>query len=170
MAQSQAQPQDLAPMRLADQLERGFRGGAWHGPAVMELLSGVDAELAQWRPGPAGHSLAETVGHLAYWLENTRRQILGAFPLPGEPGSDWGPAELASEAAWRALCASLEEAHGELRAAILQVEEGRLDEARSGSDTTIRGLLLGTLQHNAYHAGQMALVRKLAEAAGEGLA
>jgi hypothetical protein len=163
------QIQDLAPTRLADQLERGFRGGAWHGPAVMELLSGVDAGLAQWRPGPAGHSLAETVGHLVFWLEDARRQLLGASRLPSEQGSDWGPAKLVSEAAWQALCASLEEAHGGLRTAILQLEEGRLDEARSGSDTTIRGLLLGTLQHSAYHAGQMALVRKLAEAAGQGL-
>jgi len=158
--------QDLAPIRLADQLERGFRGGAWHGPAVMELLSGVDGAQAQWRPGPNHHSMAELVGHLAYWLEDAQRQIVGAARLQAEPGSDWGPPELGSEAAWQALCATLEEAHGRLRDAVLHLEEGSLDEARSGFDTTIRGLLLGTLQHNAYHAGQLALLRKLAEGAG----
>lgn len=160
-----AQLQDLAPTRLADQLERGFRGGAWHGPALMELLSGVDGALAQWRPGPNRHSMAEIVGHVTYWLEEAQRQVVGTSRLKDEPGSDWGPDELGSEAAWQAVRAALEEAHGRLREAVLHLEEGRLDEVRSGFDTTIRGLLLGTLQHNAYHAGQIALLRNLAEAA-----
>jgi len=160
-----AQTQDLAPTRLADQLERGFRGGAWHGPAVMELLSGVDEALAQWRPAPASHSIAEIVGHLTYWLEETQGQIAGLARPQGEPGSDWGPSVLTSKTAWQAAYAALEEAHGRLQTAVLDLAETRLDEARSGSDTTIRGLLQGTLQHNAYHAGQIALLRKLAEAA-----
>ncbi|NWJ41957.1 MAG: DinB family protein [Geothrix sp.] len=163
-----AQTQDLAPTRLADQLERGFRGGAWHGPAVMELLADLSAEQARWRPEPTSHSIADLVGHLTYWLEDTRRQLAGTPRLPGEPGSDWSPADLGSEAAWQGACAALEDAYGGLRAAILELEEGRLDEARSGSDTTIRGLLQGTLQHNAYHAGQIALLRKQAEAAAGG--
>ena len=160
-----AQSQDLAPTRLADQLERGFRGGSWHGPALMELLSGVDGRLAQWRPGPATHSIAELVGHLAYWLEDTERQIVGANRPQYVPGSDWGPAKLDSDATWQTACAALEEAHGRLWTAVHELEEARLDEVRSGSDTTIRGLLLGILQHNAYHAGQIALLRKQAEAA-----
>lgn len=157
--------QDLAPGRLADQLERAFRGGAWHGPAVMELLAGVDAALAQWRPEPDAHSIAELVGHLAHWQEDTRRQVAGASGAPSDPGPDWGPGDLASETAWQDLCQRLEEVHGRLRTAVLELEEGRLDEARPGSDTSLRGLLMGTLQHNAYHAGQIALLRKLAEAA-----
>jgi uncharacterized damage-inducible protein DinB len=132
----------------------------------MELLSGIDRRLAQWRPGPATHSIAELVGHLAYWLGDTERQVVGAERPQGPPGSDWGPAELDSEASWQAICAALEEAHGRLWTAVQQLEEARLDEVRSGSDTTLRGLLLGILQHNAYHAGQIALLRKQAEAAG----
>lgn len=158
------QAQDLAPVRLADQLERGFRGGAWHGPALMELLAGLGLEGARWRPDPASHGIADLVGHLTYWLEDTRRQLVGMPRLGGGAEADWATPIPASEAAWQAACAALEEAYGGLRAAILDLEEGRLDEARSGSDTTIRGLLQGTLQHNAYHAGQIALLRRQAEA------
>lgn len=161
-----AQTQDLAPTRLADQLERGFRGGAWHGPALMELLAGLGVEGARWRPAPASHSIADLVGHLTYWLEDTHRQISGA-PRPSVGAeADWAAGAPASEADWQAACAALEAAHAGLRAAVLDLAEGRLDEARSGSDTTIRGLLQGTLQHNAYHAGQIALLRKLAEGGG----
>jgi len=159
------QTQDLASTRLADQLERSFRGGAWHGPALMEVLAGVDAAGARWHPEPASHSIADIVGHLTYWLEDTWRQLLGESRPQGESGSDWGQPGLDSEAAWESVCAALEVAHVRLRAEVLQLTETRLDEARPGSDTTIRGLLIGTLQHNAYHAGQIALLRKLAEAA-----
>jgi uncharacterized damage-inducible protein DinB len=160
--------QDLAPTHLADQLERGFRGGAWHGLAMMEILETVDAARAQWRPGPTGYSIAELVGHLTYWLEDTRRRINGELRPQGEPGSDWGDPRTDAET-WRAACAALEEAHGRLRVTVLMLPETRLDENLPGSDTTLRGLLLGTLQHNAYHAGQIALLRKLAEAAAGGL-
>ena len=34
--------------RLEDQLQRAFEGGAWHGPAVLEVLAGVTpAEAAE---------------------------------------------------------------------------------------------------------------------------
>jgi len=159
------QTQDLASTRLADQFERGFRGGAWHGPALMEILAGIDVAAARWHPGPTSHSIAEIVGHLTYWLEDTWRQILGEARPLGESGSDWGQPEPDSDTAWQAALADLEAGHGHLWAEVLRLTESRLDEARPGSDTTIRGLLIGTLQHNAYHAGQIALLRKLAEAA-----
>jgi uncharacterized damage-inducible protein DinB len=160
-----AQTQDLAPTRLADQLERGFRGGAWHGPAVMEVLSGVDAAMARWHSDAISYTIAEIVGHLTYWLKDARRQILGEPAPQGEAGADWAHPRPESEAAWHAACADLERAQGLLLAEVLQLTENRLDEARPGSDTTIRGLLIGTLQHNAYHSGQIALLRKLAQAA-----
>lgn len=155
---------DTAPTRLADQLERAFRGGAWHGPSVMELLSGVDAARARWRPGPSVHSIAELAGHMAHWMEDARRQVLGEA-LADQAPADWESPDLGSDAAWRALCQALEAAHCGLRDAVRPLEEARLDEVRPGSDTTLRGLLLGTLQHNAYHAGQIGLLRKLSEAA-----
>lgn len=162
------QTQDLASTRLADQLERGFRGGAWHGPAIMEVLAGLNATAAQWHPDPASYSIAEIVGHITYWLEDARRQLHGQTRPKGEPTSDWTRSGLDSEGAWQAIRGALEEAHRNLRAEVLMLPEDRLEESMPGSDTTIRGLLVGTLQHNAYHAGQIALLRKLAEAQAGG--
>ncbi len=52
---------------LADQLERGFYGGAWHGPALHEVLEDVDAATANRRLLPTGKTLWEIVLHLAAW-------------------------------------------------------------------------------------------------------
>ncbi|HXT21154.1 MAG TPA: hypothetical protein VN923_10415, partial [Thermoanaerobaculia bacterium] len=52
-------PSRIETARLADQLERAFRGGAWHGPSLSEVLDGVDAATAARRAFPDAHTIAE---------------------------------------------------------------------------------------------------------------
>jgi uncharacterized damage-inducible protein DinB len=148
---------------LADQLERAFRGGAWHGPAVAETLFGVDAALASLRPIPAAHTIWEIVGHVTAWTDISRRRIEGE-PIDKVPDErDWPvpPAgEAATEDAWHKALRALEEAHRRLHLAVLTLDDGRMEDPVAGSDPTLRGLLLGLLQHQTYHAGQIAVLRK----------
>jgi uncharacterized damage-inducible protein DinB len=145
---------------LADQLERAFRGGAWHGPAVAESLDGIDEATAAARPLPDAHSIWEIVHHLTTWNEVPRRRLDGEWleNLPDE--RNWPPVEDASASAWRASLAALDDAHAALHARVLDLADDQLDDPVAGSDPTVRGMLLGVLQHNAYHAGQIALLRK----------
>jgi uncharacterized damage-inducible protein DinB len=145
---------------LADQLERSFHGGAWHGPAVAEALAGVDAAAAAARPVAGGHSIWEIVHHLTVWTDVPRRRIdgEGLQDLPAE--RDWPPVREPSAGAWSAALAALEEAHAALRARVGELADAQLDDPVVGSDPTVRGMLFGVLQHNAYHAGQIALLRK----------
>jgi uncharacterized damage-inducible protein DinB len=151
----------LETARLADQLERSFRGGAWHGPAVAEALEGVDAATAARRPLPAGHSIAEIVGHLTYWLHAAVVRLSGEREEEVLGAADWPPAT-AHDEAWSAARAALEAAHRDLHAAVLALDDARLDDPVAGSDPTVRGMLLGLLQHNAYHVGQLVLLAKAA--------
>lgn len=146
--------------RFADQLERGFRGGAWHGPSVGELLAGLEAPLAGWRPAQGFHSIADLVGHITYWMRETSHRMGGAEPAPG---SDWPTEAPLTAEAWKARLAELEEAYRGLQSALGALDDSRLEDAVPGADPTLRGLLLGILQHNAYHSAQMALLRRLAE-------
>ena len=153
MSQSQSQS-------LADQLERSFRGGAWHGPAVAETLAGIDAVTAAARPLPAAHSIWEIVHHLTVWTEVPRRRIDGEALQNLPANRDWPPVADTSPAAWQAAQAALEAAHKALHQRILDLSDAQLDEPVVGSDPTVRGMLFGVLQHNAYHAGQIALLCK----------
>jgi len=149
--------------RLADQLERSFRGGAWHGPSVSEALEGVDAALAARTIVPGGHTIAELAGHIGFWIAEGQRRIEGT-PSPSVSAAQNFPAEGAASAnAWRETLAALEQAHRRLHATVLALTDDRLSGAVAGSDPTMRGLLLGIAQHNAYHAGQIVLLRKAAE-------
>lgn len=145
--------------RLADQLERSFRGGAWHGPAVAETLSGVDAAAARRRTVGRGHTIDEIVGHLAFWLDAAARRLDGEALADLPPESDW-PAPSEGDEGWRGRLAELETAYRRLHARVLELDDAALDGPVAGSDPTVRGLLLGILQHNAYHGGQIALLAK----------
>lgn len=158
-------PSKIESTRLADQLERSFRGGAWHGPALAEALEGVDAAAAARRPLAAAHSIAEIVGHLAFWLDTAAGRLAGEDPARGlAEGADWPPLGAGDEA-WRGRLAELDAAHRRLHALVAALDDAALDGPVAGSDPTARGLLLGVLQHNAYHGGQIVLLRK-AEVAG----
>jgi len=144
---------------LADQLERGFYGGAWHGPALHEVLEDVDADTAHRRLLPTGKTLWEIVHHLAAWNGIAARRIRGETPEVTQE-QDWPPVTDPSPAAWQAALAELEAQHRDLYRTVRGLDDARLDDAVPGSDPTVRGLLLGTLQHNSYHAGQIALLKK----------
>ena len=152
-------PECVETNRLADQLERGFRGGAWHGPAIAEALDGVDAAAAARRLGDA-HTIAEITGHVAFWIDAARRRMDGEAVTNVPPEVDFPRGGADSEDAWRATLANLESAHRRLHTALLALDDDRLDGAVAGSDPTVRGQLLGILQHNAYHAGQIAVLKK----------
>jgi len=145
---------------LADLLERGFRGGAWHGPALAEALAGVDEAKAAARPLAGAHSIWEIVNHLTVWNEVPRRRLDGERLQNLPPERDWPPADDLSAGAWRAAMAALAAAHAALHARVLELADGQLDDPVVGSDPTVRGMLFGVLQHNAYHAGQIVLLRK----------
>lgn len=149
--------------RLADQIERSYRGGAWHGPALAEALADVDAATATRRPFPDGHTIWEIVGHVSIWLEMCRRRIEGQ-PIDDLPlDEDWPPPVAGAadrEEAWRRELETLEERYRGLHATVAGLDDARLDDPVAGSDPTLRGLLLGMLQHHAYHGGQIVLLRK----------
>jgi len=154
--------------RFADQIERAFRGGAWHGPAFAEALVGVDAATAAHRGVPGAHTIWEIVGHVSTWLELCRRRIEGE-PIDDVPhGEDWPPpvaGDAEADEAWRRELATLEDRHRRFHATVAGLDDSRLDDPVGGSDPTMRGLLLGVLQHHAYHGGQIVVLAKAGGAA-----
>lgn len=156
-------PGRVETARLADQLERAFRGGAWHGPSLSEVLDGVDAATAAARPVGDAHSIGEIAGHVAFWIDACLRRMEGEAITNVPPEVDFPAAAAASDETWRATLAGLDRAHRRLHAHLLGLDDERLDGPVAGSDPTVRGQLLGILQHNAYHAGQIAFLRKAAE-------
>ena len=148
--------------RILDQLKRAYEGSAWHGPSVREALGGINAEQAHARPLNA-HSIWELVHHIAVWEDVGRRRLTGdRAPIEISTPEDWPPAGDQSEAAWEQAKTALDRGHQALVEAITQVSESRLDEPIFEGMSTVYVTLHGVIQHDLYHAGQIAMLKKAA--------
>ena len=146
--------------RLNDQLKRAFEGKAWHGPSVSEVLEGVTAEQAAARPIVGAHSIWELALHIQTWERVGRRRIQEFVPIDVSDEEDWPKVTDTSDAAWAKTLEELRANHQALRAAIRELDETRLDEIVPGTTYSVYFLLHGVIQHDLYHAGQIALLKK----------
>src|SRR5260370_1447852 len=149
--------------RILDQLQRAYEGNAWHGPSILEVLSGVTAAQAVARPLPEAHTIWELIHHIAVWENVVRRRLEGdRAEINISSPDDWPPTEDRSEAAWEQAKASLGRGHEALGEAIARVPESRLDEPILEGMSTVYATLHGAIQHDLYHAGQIAILKKAA--------
>ncbi|HJT68008.1 MAG TPA: DinB family protein [Pyrinomonadaceae bacterium] len=149
--------------RISDQLRRAFDGDAWHGPSVMPLLNGVTAEQAAAHPVPGAHSIWELTEHIRAWEGACLRRLNGdPAQLPKE--EDWVPLNDFSEPAWEKTKQNLRDTHERLLQAIGAVDESRLDQPILNHPeikfSSVYVTLHGVVQHDLYHAGQIAILKK----------
>jgi uncharacterized damage-inducible protein DinB len=146
--------------RIADQLKRAYEGKAWHGPAVREVLAGVTASQAAARPLPRAHSIWEIALHIAVWEDLARRRLAGERLVEIPDAEDWPAVRDPSESAWQQTLETLARGNRALRDAILAFPESRLGENPAGKQHSYYIELHGAVQHDLYHAGQIALLKK----------
>lgn len=149
-------------------VEEGFQRAAWHGPNLRGALRGVSAEEAAWRPGKGRHNIWEVTVHAAFWKYEVAKRLTGSkehnFP---EKGRNWfardGKTISKSEAErnWTRDLALLTKTHKELRAAIAALKESEMKGPCRGSRQTVMQNGLGVAMHDAYHAGQIQVLRRL---------
>jgi uncharacterized damage-inducible protein DinB len=146
--------------RIVDQMDRAFSGDAWHGPPLKSLLDGLLAEDALKHPIIGAHSIWELVLHLTAWNDIIRHELTGeTAEVTAE--KDWPAVWDASEVAWKRALEGLIESHNRLREVAKRLREDQLEEIPVKRTQNTRYVMLhGVVQHNLYHAGQIALLKK----------
>jgi uncharacterized damage-inducible protein DinB len=148
--------------RIDEQSRRAFEGPAWHGPSLHELLADVTAERAAARPLTGAHSIWELVLHVVATKDLVRRRLAGEH-AELSPEEDWPAITDTSEAAWQGSLASLKRAQTELRNTMAHIVDAGLEGTVPGHDHSVYVMLHGLIQHDLYHAGQIALLKKARE-------
>jgi len=154
--------------RVVDLLDRAYGGDAWHGPSLTESLADVSAKLAAARPLHDMHSIWEIVLHVIGWKHEVCRRVEGADPgMPSE--GDWPDVKSPTDSHWASAREELENAHRRLIAATRLLPESRLVDMVGahrdrplGTGVTFFAMLMGAVQHDVYHAGQIVLLKKVA--------
>jgi uncharacterized damage-inducible protein DinB len=144
---------------IADQLQRAFYGSAWHGPAVMELLEDLDATTAAAKPLRNVHSIWELLLHVAVWDAAALVRLSGSKCQP-EGEANFPPVSKASETAWRRTVSDAKRTHDRLVKTVSGLSEQRLRERVPGKRYNFYHMLHGIAQHELYHAGQIAILKK----------
>jgi len=144
-------------------------GGAWHGgPTPVGAVRGVTAAQAFWSPARGRKSVWQLALHIAYWDYAVRRRLEGGTGarFPRSP-ANWPEAPRQADAKrWAEDVALLKSEHAQLVAAIAKIPSSRYKLALPGGKRwTIGELIVGIAQHEAYHTGQIQLVKRLWQAA-----
>jgi len=158
--------------RLLDSLRRAHDGTPWHGPSRADVLKDVTAAEAAWRPAPDAHTIWELVLHMRSWTREVLRRAEGEVPADPVDGDFPAMPEPADAAAWAATLQSLDESHEALLAYVMAMNDERRAArvaARTGEDPqrtlTQREMIRSLAEHDVYHTGQLALMKRLARGA-----
>lgn len=147
------------PALIAEQLRRAFEGDAWHGPALLELLKDVDAVTAAAKPLPGVHSIWELVLHIVVWDGAACRRLAGEKFQPTGT-ANFPIVAKSTEAAWLKAVADAKLNHDVLVKTVAALPESRLRERVPGKKYDFYHMLHGVAQHELYHAGQIAILKK----------
>jgi uncharacterized damage-inducible protein DinB len=143
--------------RIQQIFNRHRHNRAWYGPTIGQLIEQVSAEKAMSRQ-PGGHSVWQILRHSILW-----RNIVCAA-LDGEPYSlpsdeqNWPEISELSEEAWGEACAEYHRSNEAIALLIAKLSEDKLDTYVDGQKFTVSEALHGILEHEAYHAGQIAIL------------
>ncbi len=160
----------MRPIRdgLLAQLAATNRGDPWYGTSRSALLEGISAGQAAAEVIPGAHSIWQLVLHMTAWTEEVGRRLAGGAPAAPRAG-DWPAPGAVSDTAWADAKADLERAAARLRdaAAALTDDEwgarvGATRDAPLGAGITMAEMIVGLAEHDAYHTGQIALLRRAA--------
>lgn len=133
----------------------------WY-PPLADALKALTAEQADWRPaGEHANTIWETVEHLIFYKERLLKRITGEesqYP-EGLTNDDTFAVASKTESDWEATQNRLKSVHLGIRESITNLNVDQLQALVTNHplDEWLNSLIL----HDAYHTGQIILIRKL---------
>lgn len=149
--------------RIAKLSRHALNGEPWYGLALCKLLEGVTAEKAAAQPIPGAHSIWQEVLHATTWRKVAIRLLNGETVAPVTLEENW-PAlpSKPSPADWQQALDELVGTQAPFEAALLALTDERLSEKTPEKPFSFYVLVHGVIQHDAYHAGQIAMLKSAA--------
>ena len=128
--------------------------------SVKNAIADVTAEQAAWKPTGADNTIWEEVNHLIFWNERWVQRYRGLLNYP-EDIENTGTFK-SEEADWKATCENLYAVMDAWREILDEITEEKLASPVNDQfqEPWFKPLAQQNI-HNAYHIGQIVLLRKL---------
>jgi uncharacterized damage-inducible protein DinB len=142
--------------------ETTLSGQPWFGRGVYEMLEEIDEKKIYVKPNENAHSLAELLWHMNVWAEFTLAALenRNIEDIKAIEQLDWRTIDPAKHT-WKNGLTVLKSIHNKIIEQLKQKEDSLLGEIVPNRKYNYRFLLNGLIQHNIYHLGQVAYVKKL---------
>lgn len=150
VAQNKPKATDLRGV-LLEQLRTTHSEEDWFVPAKI-AVDGLTAEQASWNPGKGNHSVGQLAYHLWFWDSRALADFKGE-KNPSFSGNNDETFENFTAAQWEELVKKLDQVMADWEKAVETADDKKLAENAS--------LVAHVGAHNAYHIGQMILVRRM---------
>lgn len=145
---------------LIEQLNDAWEGEPWFGRNAKALLGEVDEQTAFTKLN-GQHSILELVWHMANWREFAISLLAPSEKTPAYfEENDWRELDHTHTGLWQEGLKKLQATQAELLSLLAQKDDSLLEQHVTDRTYTYRKLLTGILQHDIYHLGQIAFIRK----------
>ena len=148
---------------LIYQFDTCFDCNGWF-VAVRNAVSGVTAEHAAWRPEGSDNTIWESLTHITFYNNAYLQRFKGARYDTDSTDNDetFGQASQPSDEEWEAEVARFITVMNELRDLLRDADEAKFGESVPDRvDRKWWEVIADINAHNAYHAGQILLLRKM---------
>ena len=137
-------------------------GEPWFGRAVFTILDEIDPAIVHQKPNENSHSLIQLLYHMNTWAEFTLKSIekTGKEDIAAIEQMDWREIDPTIHS-WQKGLVEFKNANEKIIALLETKNDEFLKEMVGHRKYNFRFLLNGLIQHNIYHLGQMAYVKKL---------
>jgi uncharacterized damage-inducible protein DinB len=149
-------------LSIIKNIENILSGQPWFGRPVYDLLNEADKTKVYTKPYDKEHSLIELLYHMITWAEFTLSRLDTSLPvnLAASEEMDWREINPAVHD-WQAGMDEFKKVHEQIIAILQTKEDSFLSGIADERKYNYRFLLNGLIQHNIYHAGQIAFINKL---------
>ena len=142
--------------RIVDNLETVYRGDAWHGPSVTEILNSLKPSVVDQKHGFSKHTIAELIYHLIAWRRFIIEKLHDNIHYSLETEEDnWGTPAITSKENWNELKQLFQNTQKELVDLLNALDDDLLDKRVPGEHYDYYKLLTGMIQHDTYHLGMI---------------
>ena len=143
-------------------LKSVLEGEPWYGKAVMSILRDVNPALAYEKPNENSHSFIELLYHMITWAEFTLKSLEKdkQIDMVAFEKLDWREIDR-REHTWEKGMAQFKVTHDLIIELLRTKDDAVLSEKVDYREYNNRFLLHGLIQHDIYHAGQIAYATKL---------
>ena len=142
--------------------ESTLSGQPWFGRAVYEILEEVDKVKANIKPNGSDHSMIILLWHMNTWAEFVLGSLenRSAEEMKTIEANDW-PTIDPRVHTWQNGMEQLKTTHSKIIEILNKKEDSFLSEIVPTRKFNYRFMLNGLIQHNIYHLGQVAYVKKM---------